>query len=254
MLADNTGQVSLIQQFPGSAEQVLFKRGSGNGEAVRLTTSNPAWQIEFKAGSGLSHSSADPLLLVGAALLALLGGLFGMLWLQRSWTSSLRTDSHTLTQLTLGHKAAGLELSPLEPLAQNIMQLVKRSGQTLGASPKREDAPAVETKARKKAGDNLTNPLFQDTDILDIDIDILDDGDPFAMSETGAPAAPSIPALPNGQKPDRRVRLLAGPQYRQRVHRRRRAARDGRSRWPPIRPSAERTTHQRSDGERLCGY
>jgi len=197
MLADNTGQVSLIQQFPGSAEQVLFKRGSGNGEAVRLTTSNPAWQIEFKAGSGLSHSSADPLLLVGAALLALLGGLFGMLWLQRSWTSSLRTDSHTLTQLTLGHKAAGLELSPLEPLAQNIMQLVKRSGQTLGASPKREDAPAVETKARKKAGETLTNPLFQDTDILDIDIDILDDGDPFAMSETGTPAAPSIPTLPN---------------------------------------------------------
>ncbi|MEH6567337.1 MAG: phosphomannomutase/phosphoglucomutase [Halopseudomonas sp.] len=194
-LASEIGQVRLIQQFPGSAEQVLFTRGDGKGEALRLSTSNPAWQIEFTPGRGLSHSSADPLLLVGAALLALLGGLFGMLWLQRSWTRSLRADTHTLTQLTLGHKAAGLRLSPLEPLAQNIMQLVKRSGQTLGASPKREEA-APAPVAAKKSNENLTDPLFQSTEILDIDI--LDDGDPFAMSDAPeAPAAPSAPALPN---------------------------------------------------------
>tara|TARA_B100001059_G_scaffold230619_1_gene265094 strand:+ start:1478 stop:3979 length:2502 start_codon:yes stop_codon:yes gene_type:complete len=194
-LADDIGQITLIQQFPGSGEQVLFQRGNGNGQAVRLSTSNPAWQIEFKAGSKLSHSSADPLLLMGAALLALLGGLFGMLWLQRSWVQSLRNDTHTLTQLTLGHKAAGVQLSPLEPLAQNIMQLVKRSGQTLGASAKRTDeAEVAVAKPEKKPSDDFTDPLFQPTEILDIDI--LDD-DPFAMNEAPAPAAPSIPTLPD---------------------------------------------------------
>ncbi len=197
-LAADVGQVRLVQHFPGGPEQELFKRGNGKGALVRLTSSNPAWHIEFRAGPGLSHSSADPLLLVGAALLALLGGLFGMLWLQRSWTQSLRTDTHTLTQLTLGHKAAGLLLSPLEPLAQNIMQLVKRSGQTLGASPKRDDAPAPPNKADKtpsRGAESLTDPLFQDNDILDIDI--LDDGDPFAMSDASSPAAPSGPAIPS---------------------------------------------------------
>ncbi len=196
-LAEGVGQVRLIQQFPGSPEQELFTRGSGKGAVVRLTTDNPAWHVEFRAGPQLSHSSADPLLLVGAALMSLLGGLFGMLWLQRSWTQSLRADTHTLTQLTLGHKAAGLLLSPLEPLAQNIMQLVKRSGQTLGASPKRDDAPAPvkADKAPAKAAENFTDPLFQDNEILDIDI--LDDGDPFAMSDAGDTAAPSAPAIPS---------------------------------------------------------
>ncbi|MEB3734225.1 hypothetical protein ULF88_09240 [Halopseudomonas pachastrellae] len=44
---------------------------------------------------------------MASALLALLGGLFALLLLQRGWTGAVRADANTLTQLTLGHKAGG---------------------------------------------------------------------------------------------------------------------------------------------------
>ncbi|MGI3128844.1 phosphomannomutase/phosphoglucomutase [Halopseudomonas pachastrellae] len=195
-LADDAGRVRLIQQFPGGPEQVLFERGSGKGQSIRLSTDNPAWQLEFQPGSGLSSVTPNILLLVTSALLALLGGLFALLLLQRGWSAAVRADANTLTQLTLGHKAGGLALGPLEAPAQNILQLVKRSGQTVGANnPRAEAAKPAAAKPVQPADNELSNPIFQPTEVLDIDI--LDD-DPFAMQDAddNVTSAQAIPALP----------------------------------------------------------
>ncbi|HDZ55573.1 MAG TPA: phosphomannomutase/phosphoglucomutase [Pseudomonas xinjiangensis] len=187
-LPDNSGQVRLIQQFPGAPEQVLHEQGSGEGTVIRLPSDNPAWFIEFRAGSALSAGLINPLLLFAAVVLALAGLLAGLLWLHRQWASTLAADAETLTQLTLGHKAAGLHLGPLEPVGASIMQLARRTGQTLGANPERAktepDRPAA--KVSKPA------PMIDD-DILDIDI--LDE-DPFAMAAPSDQAALAIPQLP----------------------------------------------------------
>ncbi|WVM91830.1 hypothetical protein ULG90_18340 [Halopseudomonas pachastrellae] len=143
------------------------------------------------------------LLLVASALLALLGGLFALLLLQRGWTGAVRADANTLTQLTLGHKAGGLTLGPLEAPAQNIMQLVKRSGQTVGANSPREDTPKpVAAKPTPPVDNELSNPIFQSSEVLDIDI--LDEDDPFAMQDGDgqtSSARPSRPCPPRSSAP-----------------------------------------------------
>ncbi len=188
-LPPEAGAVALIQQFPAAPEQRLLQRGSGSGEPIRLPTGNPAWSIEFIPGSALVSGLINPLWLAGAALLALAGALAALLWLQREWTSALQTDASTLDQLTLGHKAAGLKLGPLEPVGQSIMRLASRSGQKLGPNPETYREPAAPVSAKP-----TTRPaIASEPEILDIDI--LDGEDPFDMAGN-QPAAPSIPQLP----------------------------------------------------------
>lgn len=148
----------------------------------------------------------NPLVLFGATLLALFGLLAGLQWLQRRWTADLAQDVATLTQVSQGHKVAGLRLGPLEPVAATVMQLARRSGQSVGANPERvalEPAGAVSTSAPASAKEPLQTPSAStrraatsplDEDILDIDI--LDDEDPFDMGGDPQPAV-AIPALPD---------------------------------------------------------
>ncbi|RHW20683.1 phosphomannomutase/phosphoglucomutase [Pseudomonas jilinensis] len=193
-LPPEVGQLRLIQQFSAAPEQVLWQRGQASARPLSLPTSNPAWRLEFTPGPALVKSPSNPLLVLLAAGLALLGSLAGLLLLQRNWSSRLQADSQTLSQLTFGHKAAGLRLPQLETLAQHISQLAKRSGQSPGPNPARESVPA----APGKSDENLINPLFQNTDILDIDI--VDDEDPFGMGVSSTPepsqttGAPALPA------------------------------------------------------------
>ena len=188
-LPPEAGGVTLIQQFPGAPEQQLIQRGSGSGEAIRLPTANPAWFIEFRPGAALVSGLINPLWLFGAALLALAGALASLLWLQREWSRTLQADAGTLNQLTLGHKAAGLKLGPLEPVGQSIMRLASRSGQKVGPNP---EAPREPTAA-PASPPPPRQPAFAEPEILDIDI--LDGEDPFDMGGN-QPEVPNIPALP----------------------------------------------------------
>ena len=187
-LPSEAGQISLIQTFPGANAQTLYQSGNGFGDPVSLPTSNPIWRVDFMAGPALSTGLVNPLLLLAAALLALFGLLLGLWWLQRSWTASVHADANVLTQLTQGHKAAGLRLGPLKPVGQSIMQLAKGTGRTLGPNPEREKPVAA-------ASEPLVNPLFQNNDILDIDIIDGDPDDAFGLN--AAPSqGPQIPDIP----------------------------------------------------------
>lgn len=191
-LPADSGQITLTQTFAGASTQTLYQAGSGFGEPVSLVSVNPAWSIQFLAGPAISAGLVNPLLLLAAALLALLGLVAGLWLLQRSWTAWLSADVEVLTQLTQGHKAAGLQLGPLVPVGQSIMQLARGNGRTLGPSPERETAG---TKVAKPIIQELPdNPAFVHQDILDIDI-VDSDEDAFGMS--GEPAAgPVIPEIP----------------------------------------------------------
>ena len=186
-LPPETGQVRLVQQFPNAPEQVLLQRGEGSGNALTLETDNPAWRLEFRPGPAVSASTPNRLMLTTAGLVALLGSLLGLLLLQRSWSSALRADASTLTQLTLGHKAHSIKLGPLEPLPSNIQQLLKRAPESGNSTPEgKPDSPPAKP---------ATSPL-PDGDVLDIDI--LED-DPFNMQIPDADSGTqhvSIPELP----------------------------------------------------------
>ncbi|MFN3579191.1 MAG: phosphomannomutase/phosphoglucomutase [Pseudomonas sp.] len=187
-LPDDSGQLTLTQTFPDATSQTLYQVGSGSGQGHVVTSSNPAWAVEFRPGPGLSSGLINPLLLLAAALLALFGLLAGLWWLQRSWASALRSDADVLAQLTQGHKAAGLQLPPLEPVAQQILQLAKGSSRTLGPSPEREKT--TRRTSEVKPDETLVNPLFQSNDILDIDI-LDDDGGAFGQPANKIPEIPA---------------------------------------------------------------
>lgn len=194
-LSPEAGQLKLVQNFPGGPTQTLHQTGSGFGEVITLPADNPAWHIEFQPGAALVAGVANPLLLLGSALLALLGVLAGLLWLQRAWRKDLESDAAVLVQLAEGHKVAGLRLSPLAPVGQEIMQLAAGHGRKLGPSPGRDEMAA---RPGKKASAR-SQPVLSDGEVLDIDIvdnmdDLGDDRFGTAASTVVAPAIPQIPA------------------------------------------------------------
>ena len=189
-LPADAGQVSLIQQFSGAPAQTLFQNGTGHGATLTLTTNNPAWKLSFREGAALGAGAPNPLLLLAAILLALAGALASLLCLQRSWSKALQADAETLEQLTRGQKAAGLQLGPLEPLAQRIMQLASQSAprqpspaSPASAAPLTPPAPAVKIEEELPPLDDVL-----DIDFLDDLPDTMDTGTP---EHTGAPELPA---------------------------------------------------------------
>lgn len=178
-LPTDAGQLRLVQQFPGAPAQTLYQTGSGHAPALQLGTDNPAWSIEFRGGAAMAAGAPNPLLLAGAILLVLAGALAGLLVLQRSWSKALAADAETLQQLTRGHKAAGLQLGPLEPVAQSIMALASRASQGPVSRPV---APAA-TAAPVATVEEL--PPLEDV----LDIDILDE-----LDEEPGSGIPELPA------------------------------------------------------------
>ena len=188
-LPADAGQVSLIQQFTGAPTQILYQNGSGHGATTTLPTSNPAWQLSFREGAALGAGSPNPLLLLAAILLALAGALASLLFLQRSWTRALTADAETLEHLVRGQKAAGLQLGPLEPLAQRIMQLASQSAPRQPSPARAAPSETAETVAHEPAAPETSEPetLPPLDDVLDIDF--LDD----LPAEPGT-TAPALPA------------------------------------------------------------
>src|SRR5690606_2872748 len=181
LLPQDAGKIALIQQFAGAPAQALYQAGSGHGASISHTTDNPAWRLEFQPGSAMGAGAPNPLVLLAAVLIALAGALASLLFLQRSWTQALNADAQTLEQLTQGHKAAGLRLGPLEPLAQRIMQLANRARQGVTNETGKPATPAAAPEPSPAA------PLPPLEDVLDIDI--VDD-----LADSPATGIPALPA------------------------------------------------------------
>ncbi|MGH1450808.1 MAG: phosphomannomutase/phosphoglucomutase [Pseudomonadaceae bacterium] len=193
-LPTDAGQLKVIQSFPGAPTQTLYQSGSGFGEVISLPADNPAWRIEFQPGAALVAGVANPLLLLGSALLALFGILASLLWLQRAWRKDLESDAAVLIQLAEGHKVAGLRLDPLAPVGQEIMQLAAGHGRKLGPSPGRDElTPSRGGKQRAPS-----QPVLSDNEILDIDIvdDMGDLTDDMLGAGAAAASGPDIPEIP----------------------------------------------------------
>ena len=201
-LPAGSGQLQLSQRFGSTPAQVLFSQGSSDGQESRsFEVGNPNWSLTL-TGAPTPAGSPDPLLLALAGVLALLGSLIGLYLLQTRLQSRLHADVSQLGQM-IQEIAAGkavksftLSLAPLDALAQALTRLPKRKSDNVASNATPKAAPA----APSMQVDEGHEPLFQDTDILDIDI-LDEDQDPFglntqeqhpAMSRTQQ--APQLPA------------------------------------------------------------
>ena len=197
------GQVQLVQQFANTPAQILLQRGQpGEGTTQTFTTGNPYWKLSFTPGPGLTGGGL-PLPLLGlAALLALGGALIGLILVQGALQRRVNGDAQQLGQmlkeLSAGKnvKAFSLSVPALDVLAQSLARLPRRSSPEGSSTPVKGTAAAPAAQPAAKPAE-LVDPLFQDTDILDIDI-LDEDQDLLGLEQSPAmsksQSAPKLPA------------------------------------------------------------
>ena len=195
-LPADVGQVQVTQRFGSSPAQVLAQRGAAVGQAESFTTGNPNWALAFTPGPALSTPTFSPLLLGLALLLALAGALLGLYLLNASLQRRLASDTRQLGQmlkeLSAGKavKAFSLSLPALAELAQSLARLPRRTH--TNAPPPAAPAPTAKTVSKPA---DLIDPLFQDTDILDIDI-LDEDQDLLGLETSHTMTTQTAPKLP----------------------------------------------------------
>jgi phosphomannomutase/phosphoglucomutase len=210
----STGFVQLIQQFGDGPAQVLAQRGQANGSRpLRFETAYANWRLEFTPGPVL-QTEPSWLFLLLAALVALGGVVLGLRFNERALHRRVCDDARQLEQmvaeLSTGNavKPFGLSLAALNGLAQVLARFSPASKPvvpTTRAAAVEESEPvpgftahvisAPGEPAAESAG--WTDPLFQNTDIFDIDFldehqDILSSEHSHAMNSTVS-FAPEFP-------------------------------------------------------------
>jgi len=202
-LPAEAGQMRLMQQFANAPAQLLAQRG-GTGlddQAITLPSGNPSWTLSFAPAAQLGAMALSPAPLLGAALAALCGLLLGLQLVLGTQQRRLREDVTHLGQMVQelsngkAIKTPTLSLPALDALARNLARLPLRSTAVAASTASAAAQPA----ARQAPSTEYIDPLFQNTDILDIDI--LDEDQDWLGLDTkeretamSTPKAPQLPA------------------------------------------------------------
>jgi phosphomannomutase/phosphoglucomutase len=207
-MPEDVGKIVLSQQFGSGAGQVFLERGQADGKPVNFDTGFPGWKLEFTPGQAL-HSSPSLMYLLLAGLIALAGIILGLHLNERVLQRRIEGDARQLDQLVQELSAGkavkpfGLSLAPLNGLAQALARVSLRN--PAASAPAADQEPGAlpsitKTGARPSpaaSGADWTDPLFQDTDILTIEL--LDENQDFLRSEhsivmnSQASVAPNLP-------------------------------------------------------------
>lgn len=190
------GQIVLSQQFGDATAQSFLTRGQADGDrAVDFPTGYPNWKLTFTPGPALSASPPSLMLLL-AALVAIASVLLGLYLNESALKRRVLADARQLEQLLQelsggkAVKAFGLSMPALNGLAQSMARFSLRNqpASPLAASDAASPAANLGSTSSNAVFSSpdvddteLTDPLFQDTDILDIDL--LDDSQDSLKSE-----------------------------------------------------------------------
>ena len=218
--AQLAGRLAVVQTVTGS-RQTIAAAGSGNLPAVTGSLSVPGWSVEY-APARRPAPSAD---LMAVLLVAVVPGLVAavLVWLLLlKAQTSVRREVQALTQWT--HKAFGGERAVppalrwdflvslsegLQRLAQLMDRRLAKAEEEARAKAGREAAKKGPRKAAAARPQDVDQPLFQDKDMLDIDMldgdedvlglggsdDLLADDFGLDVGELEAPVAEVSPSL-----------------------------------------------------------
>src|ERR1700712_4974008 len=206
----DVGQIVLSQQFSDSPAQSFLTRGQADStRAVDFPTGYPNWKLTFTAGPALQRSPPSLMLLL-AALVAIGSVLLGLYLNESALKRRVAADARQLEQLLQelsggkAVKAFGLSVPALNGLAQSLARFSLRN-QPAAAVTVASNASTAATQGSSMTGTAtfasldsaepaLTDPLFQDTDILDIDL--LDDSPDFLQSEQSHAMSSTVSIAP----------------------------------------------------------
>jgi len=210
VVEEDAGRVVLSQQFGNGPAQIFLERGQADGGKPQIfDTGYPGWKLEFTPGPA-SKSSSPILFLLLAAIIAAAGVILGMYRNERALQRLICADARQLDQLLQelssgkAVKPFGLSLPALGGLAQALARVSLRNQPRAipALATGKEYDPNITTGSESPPiaapGTDWTDPLFQDTDILDIDL--LDENQDFLRSEH--PLAMNSPASVAPKLPD----------------------------------------------------
>ncbi|WP_277355972.1 phosphomannomutase/phosphoglucomutase [Marinobacter daepoensis] len=170
---DLGGQLSLVQTVSGASRTVV-STGSGAGPEVSRTLVNPDWTVSYQPASAPTTQVSSVALAMMIGLPALVAAIVVWLLLGNA-QRGIRQDMTALIQWA--HKAFGGERMKVPALRWDM---VSSAGEVLFRLSQMVDkrvAKAAETAAsksapvrRKPAEAEQEEPLFQDKDMLDIDM------------------------------------------------------------------------------------
>jgi phosphomannomutase/phosphoglucomutase len=203
----DVGQVVLVQQFGNAAPQSFLTRGQDDGShAQEFPTGYPNWKLTFASGPAL-HGSTPWLMLLLALLVAAGAMLLGLYLNESALKRCIAADARQLEQLVQelsggkAVKAFSLSLPALNGLARSLARLSVRNNPTDAAPTDQASPPAGATPLSDNppllpivSEEELTDPLFQDTDILDIDL--IDEHHDFPKSEPSHPMSSTASTAP----------------------------------------------------------
>lgn len=205
----DVGQIVLSQQFGDATAQSFLTRGQADGgRAMDFATGYPNWKLTFTPGPAL-NTSPPSLMLLLAALVAIGSVLLGLYLNESALKRRVLADARQLEQLLQelsggkAVKAFGLSMPALNGLAQSMAKFSLRNQP---ASPEPVSSNATSAASHGSTSSNavfsspdvddteLTDPLFQDTDILDIDL--LDESEHYPTSEQSHAMSSTVSIAP----------------------------------------------------------
>ena len=186
------GKFSLIQVI-GSVEQVVASAGKGDSTALTLKTSIPHWQVRLNPAvqvAGYVDINLYWSLIAGCALLVLLVVGLPLTTLFKR----MRKESILITQYAqslFNHerkKMPAIEFAMFHVMANTMQRLAVASEKKFEAAIATTKAAATTTaeaeQPKTKQENDHSDPLFQGSDVLDIDMMDGDD-DLLGLGQTG---------------------------------------------------------------------
>lgn len=197
------GEFSLVQSVNGSTRNIV-SRGSGNGPSYERDLVNPDWKLRYTPASEPAPLFSGTLAIVFALVPALVAAI--IVWVVLgSAQRGLRQDITALIQWT--HKVFGGErVKPpalkwdmvastaevLHRLAQMVEKRVAKAGESARPKP----------GSRQPSQSTADEPLFQDKDVLDID---MLDGDDDVLGFGGSDGLDDTPDVEEVSLPEAEV-------------------------------------------------
>lgn len=186
------GELALVQTVSGKATKVI-RQGTGSGERLELALATPSWSLQFTPDSAPAPLVSS--VLAAVVILAPLAIAAVVVWLLLgNAQKGLRQEVSALIQwaqkafsgerLALPKNRWDMSASLAEVLQRLAQSVEKRLLKALESSRGKRRAVAAEASAPADAGDE---PLFQDKDVLDID---MLDGDDDVLGLGGSAPQP----------------------------------------------------------------
>lgn len=197
------GEFSLVQSVNGSTRNIV-SRGSGNGPTYERDLVNPDWKLRYKPATAPAPLFSGTMAIVFALVPALVAAIIVWVLLGNA-QKGLRQDVTAVIQWA--HKVFGGErVKPptlkwdmvastaevLHRLAQMVEKRVAKAGESARPKP----------GSRQPSPSTADEPLFQDKDVLDID---MLDGDDDVLGFGGSDGLDDTPDVEEVSLPEAEV-------------------------------------------------